>query len=175
MSLSSEGDMCPFHSPTVVSPDALGASMFSKILVPLDNSPLSDRVLKAALKVAEPTSQILVLRLEQQAASLTNSEECRTDLNIIEAETNKLTERIYHSTKTLVERPHILIEVRTGPLVQTVLDTCEEFEATLIVMGTHGRKGLAQQITGSITEQVVSKAAASVFVVKAEGYPFLQD
>ncbi len=43
----------------------------------------------------------------------------------------------------------------------------------LIVMGTHGRTGLAHVLTGSVAERVVRKAPCPVLTVRPEGHQFV--
>ena len=53
-----------------------------------------------------------------------------------------------------------------GAPVEEILHTASEISADLIVMGTHGRTGLARLLMGSVAEQVVRKARCPVLTVK---------
>ena len=53
-----------------------------------------------------------------------------------------------------------------GDPVAEILRASRETKCDLIVMGTHGRTGLAHLLMGSVAEQVVRKAACPVLVVK---------
>lgn len=48
---------------------------------------------------------------------------------------------------------------------EAILDVAKEKNASLIVMGTHGRKGLARMLIGSTTEAVVRAAEVPVLTV----------
>src|SRR5262245_12944554 len=52
-----------------------------------------------------------------------------------------------------------------GVPVTVILHVAEEIHADLIVMGTHGRTGLARLLMGSVAEQVVRKASCPVLIV----------
>jgi nucleotide-binding universal stress UspA family protein len=52
-------------------------------------------------------------------------------------------------------------EARTG-----ILDIAAEWRADLIVLGSHGRKGLRRFLLGSIAESVARHAQCSVLVVR---------
>jgi nucleotide-binding universal stress UspA family protein len=54
-----------------------------------------------------------------------------------------------------------------GDAVSEILRVAQETSADLIVLGTHGRTGLARLLMGSVAEQVVRKAACPVLTVKA--------
>lgn len=47
----------------------------------------------------------------------------------------------------------------------------EEQQASIIVMGTHGRKGLGRMIMGSVAEHVVRHAKCPVITVKSDWQP----
>lgn len=55
--------------------------------------------------------------------------------------------------------------VRTGPVTSTILKYAHEVDADLIVMGTHGRRGLARMFVGSTAEGVVRSATLPVITV----------
>ncbi len=52
-------------------------------------------------------------------------------------------------------------EIRTG-----ILDVAEEWHADLIVMGSHGKRGLKKFLLGSVAELVVRHAPCSVLIVR---------
>jgi nucleotide-binding universal stress UspA family protein len=56
-----------------------------------------------------------------------------------------------------------------GDPARAILSAVREGRCDLIVMGTHGRKGLNRLLTGSVAEEVVRKAPCPVLTVKAEG------
>jgi nucleotide-binding universal stress UspA family protein len=53
-----------------------------------------------------------------------------------------------------------------GSAAEEILVLARDFGADLIVIGTHGRKGLAHVVLGSTAEKVVRLAPCPVFVVK---------
>ncbi len=56
--------------------------------------------------------------------------------------------------------PHV--ELRRGPVVETILEVAEEIGPDLIVMATQGHKDLFDAITGSTTERVLREAPCPV-------------
>jgi nucleotide-binding universal stress UspA family protein len=61
-------------------------------------------------------------------------------------------------------------EIRTG-----ILDAATEWKADLIVLGSHGEKGLRQFFLGSVSESIARHAPCSVLIVRnpavAESHP----
>ncbi|MCB9682361.1 MAG: universal stress protein [Alphaproteobacteria bacterium] len=56
--------------------------------------------------------------------------------------------------------------VTHGDPAATILDLADAWTADLIVMGTHGRRGLARVLLGSVAEQVLRRARVPVLVVR---------
>jgi nucleotide-binding universal stress UspA family protein len=52
---------------------------------------------------------------------------------------------------------------------QVIVSKAKEDGADVIVMGTHGRKGLSHLIMGSVAEQVVRQAPCPVIILRGEG------
>lgn len=56
--------------------------------------------------------------------------------------------------------------IREGSPRQEILNAARETSADLIVMGTHGRTGLAHLLFGSVAEHIVRHAPVPVFTVR---------
>lgn len=55
--------------------------------------------------------------------------------------------------------------VREGEIWDTVQTLCEEFQINVIVMGTHGRRGLKKAFTGAVAEEVLHLSPTPVLTV----------
>jgi nucleotide-binding universal stress UspA family protein len=56
--------------------------------------------------------------------------------------------------------------VAVGPPALLIVDTAKDLATDLIVMGTHGRTGVAHMLIGSVTEKVVHTASCPVLTVR---------
>lgn len=56
--------------------------------------------------------------------------------------------------------------VRSGDARDVINQTAEELSIDLIVMGTHGRRGLSRALLGSVAETVVRSAPCAVLTVR---------
>ncbi|HTT77206.1 MAG TPA: universal stress protein [Candidatus Binataceae bacterium] len=56
--------------------------------------------------------------------------------------------------------------IYTGDVITGILDAQEKYQADLVVMATHGRRGLARMILGSVAAAVVRKAACPVLTIR---------
>jgi nucleotide-binding universal stress UspA family protein len=64
--------------------------------------------------------------------------------------------------------PGVTALLRSGPPWQQTLEVAKEVGADLIVMGTHGRHGLALAFMGSVAEKVVRMSPIPVLTLRAE-------
>jgi universal stress protein family protein len=64
-------------------------------------------------------------------------------------------------------RPHLRLEAPAHELAQIASD----LEADLVVVGTHGRRGVARLLLGSVAEAVVRLAPCPVLVVRPKALP----
>jgi nucleotide-binding universal stress UspA family protein len=58
------------------------------------------------------------------------------------------------------------VVLRTGDARDLILHGCEDVQADLIVMGTHGRRGLRRALLGSVAEAIVRTAPCPVLTVR---------
>lgn len=56
--------------------------------------------------------------------------------------------------------------LRTGDARDLICQTAKDLDADLIVMGTHGRRGVSRALLGSVTETVVRSAPCPVLTVR---------
>lgn len=65
----------------------------------------------------------------------------------------------------------VTIEARVGAVAEIIHEFAIEQKVDLIVMGTHGRRGLAHLFLGSVAEQVLRSAPCPVLTTHAERQP----
>jgi len=145
--------------------------MFRRILVPTDFSPTSDAALEyARILAAKFGSSVQILHVidDPTAASefvpdgfAPSTDGIRTAL-LDQAHTRL--ERLMN----LVDRSrhHAHAEAVLGLPAQSIIDYATATGIGLIVMGTHGRTGLAHLLMGSVAEQVVRTAPCPVLTVR---------
>ena len=60
--------------------------------------------------------------------------------------------------------------VISGDPAEQVLNTARGLDADLIVMGTHGRKGLSHLVLGSVAERVVRESSVPVLTAHSTAH-----
>ena len=61
-----------------------------------------------------------------------------------------------------------------GCAEECILDYAKRQEADVIIMGSHGRRGLKRMILGSVAEHVIRRAPCPVLVVKENEHEFIK-
>ena len=148
---------------------------FSKILVPVDFSGSSKAALEYACDIAErygATIEILHLCGAPQFVGMTSlrrvSEEERTKIarDARKEHERKLMEFLGDLADKLENIPHSVRTEWGGDLTSMVVEQAAKDDFDLIVMGTHGRKGVREFLLGSNAKKILTKAPCPVLTVR---------
>lgn len=122
------------------------------ILVPVDGSDLSETALPHALGLAaRARAQVeLIFVREQPLAEMPL--ECPPQLE----------ERL----QALSARLNAPLTLARGNPAEEILNRAESIQADLVVMGTHGRRGISRWLIGSVADKVMRHAVCPVFLVR---------
>lgn len=82
---------------------------------------------------------------------------------------DKILEETLGKVKSIIQNDslRILTEVLFGSPESRIVETAEEMEADLIIVGSHGYKSWERLLLGSVSDSVVHHAPCSVLVVRA--------
>ena len=142
----------------------------TRILVPTDFSPPSDRALEHARRMAArcgATLHLLHVLEETMDTSAFASDVLVPDSpEVLAARLEEAREKLAHrSGGAASEQPRASTEVVTGSSTRTIVRYAADNGFDLIVMGTHGRKGFAHLVMGSVAEEVVRTASCPVLSI----------
>ena len=147
--------------------------MYSKILVPLDGSPLAEQVLPHVLALAAcHQSEVVLLRVVNYPLSAVPLSDANLEEEVRDCEEcedtaylQAVTEKYFKGSNLKVEADLITGE---GPVVKSILDYAEEMGAELIAMSTHGRTGISKWAFGSIAEKLLKGAESAILLIRAK-------
>lgn len=144
--------------------------MYAKILVPVDGSQASAAGLTEATKIAK--SQGSEIRLIHVVNDLILDYSYGSGVFACDAleELRKVGAGILETAELAARREGIktssvLLESIGGPASGLILAEAKAWPADLVVMGTHGRRGLARLVMGSDAEAVVRACTVPVLLV----------
>ncbi len=75
----------------------------------------------------------------------------------------------------LAEGLKVESSVEIGNPADVILEKTAELDVNLVIMGSHGKKGLSRLIMGSVAETVVRKANCPVLIVKSDEKEFIEE
>lgn len=145
--------------------------MYGKILVPVDGSETSTRGLNEAIKIAKVHgSQLLLVHIVNEFILDSTYAPGFYSANLIEtlvkAGRKVLDAAEADATRHGVKAETVLIESIGGVAADLILARAKQWQPDLIVMGTHGRRGLVRLAMGSDAEQVVRAATMPVMLIR---------
>ena len=138
------------------------------VLIPVDFSTYAEQALDYAIALAKKLPARVTLLHAIQPPVAVNIEgglwPSSTYIQELEAEST----RDMETYLTRVTAAGVQGEMRVvhGVPFHQIIETAKAHQADLIVMGTHGRAGLAHALLGSVAERVVRLAPCPVLVVR---------
>lgn len=136
-----------------------------RILVPIDDTPLGDRALDAGLSLAERfLGHLFPLYVRRQADEERPDLDEETVASNLAAVAGSVRARLREGHTLPVDHIHPL--VMTGVPADLIVLAAEQNGCDVIVMGTHGRHGIADWLYGSTTEQVAKRASATMVILR---------
>jgi len=127
-----------------------------KILVPLDKSPLDAAVLPYVGKLGKRLrASLALLHVVTPLRSLLPgaAREAQSYVQLVADEMRE---------KGLMADPYYA----NGESAEMILEVAAEVEADMIVMATHGRRGMGKLVLGSVADVVVSVATVPVLLLR---------
>lgn len=149
--------------------------MYTRIVVGIDGSELATKALRHALALAKTTGArlFIVTSTEPSVLVTAGAEFMAVDTGAIvadlEAVKAKSAQATLASAEALVAADGLSaskIHVPSSVAADAILKTAEDQGADLIVMGSHGRRGLGRLLLGSQAAEVLARTTIPVLVVK---------
>jgi universal stress protein A len=134
---------------------------FKKILCPIDFDPNSLLALRFASELAQEHKANLYLL---HVVAMPPGPEVALPFGKMETAARTRLERL--ARQKVNGKARYEVDVMMGDPGVEVLQAAQRLGANLIVMATHGRKGLRRLVLGSVAERVVREAPCPVLTVK---------
>ena len=145
------------------------------ILFPTDFSETSDHALQYAVALAEQfRARIDMVHVVEEVAITQH-------ISVTLVDTGEIIEHLVADAKKRLagyEKDHVPAGIKTkcttlrGTPFLEVIRYAREHESDVVVMGTHGRTGLAHVVMGSTAEKVVRHSPCPVLTVRSPGHEF---
>lgn len=135
--------------------------MYERILAPTDGSQVAARGLREAVSLAKALSAKLVVLHAIDDFPITNGRR--------EGGMNILTAAARLADQEGVACETVLRELDTGHAADAIVKEAVDKSCGLIVMGTHGRRGLQRIVLGGDSEKVLRRSPVPVVLVRPPG------
>ena len=138
---------------------------FRKILIAVDSSAASMKAARAGFELAHSLKALVgILFVVDRGKEVTNA-----DLGITPGESKAVLLEEAENTiaqyiKMYNEIDKVFRFAPEGTPEKEILNVAREWQADLIVMGTHGKSRLSRMLTGSVAEYVIRHAEVPVMV-----------
>jgi len=146
--------------------------MYSKILVPLDASPLSEKVLPFARFMANglkiPVELLRVIDFHVTEASCAPEHGRYLDVVASEMKDDGLN-YLRSIAKSFADGSAVHCSTQIGDPAEVIVDRAESQSGTLVLMSTHGRSGAQRWLLGSVADKVLHATASPLVLVRAKG------
>ena len=148
--------------------------MYSSILVPTDGSEFSDKAVKEAAKLAKELGSKLVLfhAVSMQLPPLTEGFAAPNrpkEREAAKAEREAEAKQILAYAAASVKVPGVTVEqqfVVSNSPYEAIINAAKKFGCELIIMASHGRRGISGVLLGSETQKVLTHSTIPVLVVR---------
>ncbi|MGB0131331.1 universal stress protein [Chlorobium sp.] len=145
------------------------------ILCPVDFSDASRKAVRYAHEFAVSMGAAMFL------LNVVEPRPMAVDLSLnyipLEEDLEKAAEADLDALKNELLREGLKVEssVEIGNPSDVILEKAAELDVNLVIMGSHGKKGLSRLIMGSVAETVVRKADCPVLIVKSAEKEFIEE
>ncbi|NLR60487.1 universal stress protein [Chitinophaga polysaccharea] len=140
---------------------------YCKILIAVDDGPTAEKVASNGYQLAKK------LKAEMALLSVVDTTHLMTDSGITPRELADINKSDFKKSHQLLAEKifkdyKIWSFVEEGKPYEVILKTAEEWEADLIIIGTHGRTGLYHLLLGSIAEHVIRYSSIPVMIIPSK-------
>ena len=140
------------------------------ILTATDGSKFSDAAASEAICIAKRTGSrlIAVSAVPSESISPMDITHAQMQKDLISQKEFETAENDVKAVKKIAEEEGVKVEglILSGMPYEAIVETAKEKRADIIVIGSHGRTGLARLLMGSVAERVIGHADCAVLVVK---------
>lgn len=143
---------------------------YRKILAAVDDSPAAAKGLREALRLAKAgDARLHILHVVNEYAAFAAMEGAPSVdfVPLLREEGRRILAKAEAAAARQGVKPRMLMrEMVGGSVADAIVREARKIGADLIVLGTHGRRGVRRLVLGSDAEQVVRAASAPVLLVR---------
>ena len=148
--------------------------MYKHILLPTDGSPLSEKAVKQCIRFAKSVgAKITVLNVTPEFQMIMDESFVMPNAAQVtkrfQEETGKRSKKLLAEVKASASAAGVdcdSVSVTSGMPYEAIIRQAKKAKCDLIMMASHGRKGLSSILLGSETAKVLTHSTIPVLVVR---------
>ncbi len=147
--------------------------MYKRILVPIDGSDTATQALVAGLQMArESGGSVRIIHVIEELAQVIAYDPYGAYPGDLAKVLHDNGQKILGDALAVAKAAGVvaderLVEAHGQRLADAVLKEAEAYKADLIVLGTHGRRGISRVLMGSGAEQIIRLTPIPVLLIRA--------
>src|SRR3990172_2147324 len=144
--------------------------MYKRVLLPVDGSQISEHAAEEGLKLAAAlgAEAVLLYVVDIAVVTIPQAESGMSNVEVIRRSFEELGGKALERLKATAARMKVQAEavMAEGDVHDEIIRCADEKKADLVVMGTHGRRGLNRLLLGSVAESVARRAHCAVLLIR---------
>ena len=145
--------------------------MYKRILVPVDGSPTATAGVREAIRLASGMQATVQLIHVIDRLSLVQTMDPTPLIEDLMRRMQAAGRRTLEEARGLFEKAGIAVQMTLkepdkGSVADAIVEEAGRSKAELIVMGTHGRRGISRMVMGSTAQGVVASSKLPVLLVR---------
>ena len=146
-----------------------------KVLIAIDYNPVSEKVAEKGYELAKQLgAQVCLLHVMDDSGyyqtqfptflGYTGVTTFGPDINLA-VELRNIAENFLEKAAAHLEDPNVQTHLAEGDTAKNLLAYAEEWDANVIVMGTHSHSALEKLLIGTVAEKIIEKTKIPVYLV----------
>ncbi|WP_420472651.1 universal stress protein [Noviherbaspirillum sp. ST9] len=150
--------------------------MYKRIFVAIDDSSTSQKALDEAINLASALGAALCVATATDEGPLTQHgmglgsyidvDKVKDEMRA--ASTTLLQQAVAKAATAGCTAEHMLIPPSSRRVAEMIAEAAGQWNADLVVVGTHGRRGVERLLVGSVAENLVRIATTSLMLVREQ-------
>ena len=146
-----------------------------KVLIALDYNPTAKKIAEEGYALAAAMrAEVILLHVVAEPVYYSSAEysPIMGFMGYMDATQLQLTETLKETSQQFLDKSKyylgdesIKTVVGEGDFAETILKTAEDFQADIIVIGSHSQRWLEEVLIGSVTEKVLHKSTIPLYII----------
>ena len=150
--------------------------MYTRIFVAIDSSQTAQKALAEAIRLAKALDASLCIgHVDDDSGVIHHGMDIGTSIDVDkikgelrDADNQLLDQAVASAAAAGCRADKQLIEGTRQSVAEAIADAAREWGADLVVIGTHGRRGVERMLLGSVAESLTRVATTSLMLVRKQ-------